>query len=271
MSIISKYNLQSTNEGSRYLTFCTMNNVQTHQHEAHQLLEDFMRVGLYWTTQYPNALASYFNAFSLSRFLNISVSCYSRLFFTILWVGFRFKLLDKGYNFLLFVFVPEAPIFWLFFLIYTVSCLGLKGSMNSGLKNPKNWQPISPPYLLSLHLIYPYFNTTGHSTLCSFSQCRIVPHILSLPIALSFPQSFSHGLIPSIRPFLCPSQTIYREWHPFPFHPSSFHHHLQHKTPRGKKQQKKSRGKESEKRNERLGWKKKTLISKALNPILYHG
>lgn len=81
MSIISKHNLQSTNEGSRYLTFCTMNKVRTHQHEAHQILEDFMRVGLYWTTQYPNALASYFNAFRLSRFLNISASCYSRLFF----------------------------------------------------------------------------------------------------------------------------------------------------------------------------------------------
>lgn len=133
----------------------------------------------------------------------------------------------------------------------------------------KNGQLISTPYLLFLPLVYPYFNTTGHSTLCSFSQCHIVPHILSSPFTLSVPQSFSHG--------------------PIPLHPSlplSFTDNLPRvaslplsslklspfttQNPRGKKQQRKSRGREREKRNEGLG-RKKSLISKALNPILYHG
>lgn len=138
MSIISKYNLKSTNERTHFLTFCTKNKVCTHQHEAHHILEDFLCVVLYFSTQYPNALASYFfYALSVSRFLNFSVSCYSQRcsfrFFES--DSFNFKLLDKGYNFLLFVFIPEAPIFWMFFLIHRISCLGLEGSMNSGLTN----------------------------------------------------------------------------------------------------------------------------------------
>lgn len=128
--------------------------------------------------------------------------------------SFRFKLSDMDYNFLLFVFVPEAPIFWAFFLVHTISCLGLEGSTDSGLTKDRTGSPFLPPYLLFLAVIYPYFNTFGHSAApCSFSQCHIVPHFFPSPFILSFPQPFSHVLIPSIRPFLCPSQTIYQEWH----------------------------------------------------------
>lgn len=225
-----------------------------------------LHVVLPFSAQYPNASAAYFfYALSELRFLNILVICYSKSCFFRFFESdnFRFQLSDTGYHFLLFVFVPEGPIFRAFILIHTTLCQGLEGSTKN-----RTGSPFPLPYLLFLALICPYFNTSGHSTfLCSFSPFHIVPHILSSPIILSFPQPFPHVLIPSIRPLLCSSQTIYQEWHPFPFYPSSFHHHLQHKTLEVERKRR-VEGKNQKGGMKDLGGEKKSLISKALNPIL---
>lgn len=183
--------------------------------------------------------------------------------------SFRFKLLDKGYN---ICTTPRSSNIlnvlpdW---HRHRISCLGLEGSMNSGLTNQRTGSPF-PLLICSTSLSFNHILNTGHSTLCSFSQYHSVPHILSSSFTPFLPQSFSHGLIPSIRPFLCPSQTIYQEWHPFPFYPSSFQHRLQHKTPQVKSNRRRVDG-ENEKRGMKDLGEKKSLISKALNPILYHG
>lgn len=62
----------------------------------------------------------------------------------------------------------------------------------------KNRTGSSPPPLLFLTLIYPYFNTSGHSALLfSFSPCHIVPRIFLHPLFYPF---FSHSLMCSSPP-----------------------------------------------------------------------
>lgn len=100
--------------------------------------------------QYPNAWAAYFfYALSQLRFLNISVTCCSQSCFFRFFESdhFQFQLFDTGYNFPLFVFVPEALIFGAFILIHPISCLGLEGSTNR-FNKAQNWQPIPPPSLI---------------------------------------------------------------------------------------------------------------------------
>lgn len=185
-----------------------------------------LHVVLCFSARYPDASAPYFfYALSVPRFLNISVSCCSRSCFS---GSLRQTVL--GSKFLIW-----AIIFHYLYLSPKLQYSGRSSLLTqfhvwaSKTKN-RTGSSFPPPYLLFLTLIYPFFNTSGHSAcLCSFYPCHIVPRIIFLhPLFFSF---LGHALIPTIRPLPCPSQTIYQEWHPFPFHPSSFHHHLQHKTP----------------------------------------
>lgn len=203
----------------------------------------------------------FFYALSVPGLLNISLSCYFQTFFVRFFESdsFRFKLSDMGYNFLLFVFVPEAPIFWAVFLVHTISCLGLEGSTDSGLTKDRTGSLFLPPYLLFLAAIYPYFNTFGHSAApCSFPCVTLFQNVLPLPFILSFPQPFSHVLIPSIRPFLCPSQTIYQEWHLLPFSSLKLspQKHLQHKTPEVESKRRRVKGENQKRRMKDLGEKR---------------
>lgn len=176
-----------------FLTVCTKRKAHTHQHGACQILED-SACGFVFQRAIPKC----FSAVLLLCFEHIEVPEYfsvlSELFFRFFEAdSFRFKLSDMGYNFPLFVFVPEAPIFWTFILIHTISCLSLEDK-------EQNWQlppPLSPFPLPLLFIIF--FNTSGHSAcLCSFSPCHIVPHIFFLhPLFFSF---LGHSLVRSSPP-----------------------------------------------------------------------
>lgn len=140
----------------------------------------------------------------------------------------------------IFLLCPWSSQFSIFSLIKQFLCWGLEGIMKSSLtKERSDWQPkfFFPPQSI---LLLPLFShTSSHSasaTLLSlsfiifFSHCHIEPSLLSSPFILSSLWSLlSLDLSCSLSSiflllWLCPSRTIYQEWHPFTFLPVSSQH-----------------------------------------------
>lgn len=219
-----------------------------------------LHVVLCFSTQYPDASAPYFfYALSVLRFLNISVSCCSQSCFS---GSLRQTVL--GSNFLIW-----AIIFHYLYVspkLQYSGCSSLFTQFHVWASKTKNRTGSSfpPPYLLFLTLIYPFFNTSGHlACLCSSYPCHIVPSFFTLYSFLSsFILSCTHPHHPSTP--LSFTDNLLRVA-PLPFSSFKLSPPFTTQNPRGKK----ARGKKPERRT----WERKkgSLISKALNPILYHG
>lgn len=140
---VNHFKIKAQTKWVYFLTVCTKRKAPTHQHGACQILDD-SACGFVFQRAIPKC----FSAVLLLCFERTEVPEYfsvllqSELLFRFFEAdSFRFKLSDMGYNFPLFVFVPEAPIFWTFILIHTISCLSLEDK-------EQNWQLV-PPLLVS--------------------------------------------------------------------------------------------------------------------------
>lgn len=157
----------------------------------------------------------------------------------------------SNYNVPLFLFFPGA-LFPVFLLIHTILYLGLEGSMNPSLRKEITGSPANPLHLpiysssrsvhhiltlscysfFSLSFLH-YFYYTQYLFFLGVTLCRLFCLLYcALSLALTLSQSLMYSFFHLL---LCPSQAIYQEWHPFPFQPSSFQHHFQHKDPKGGK------------------------------------